>query len=40
VLRVVGNPDDNGRDRDVSIEPDDAERIGYELVRAARRRSA
>jgi hypothetical protein len=36
VLRIVGNPLDNGRDFDLSLEPADAERIGYELIRAAR----
>jgi hypothetical protein len=40
VLRIVGNPLENGRDFDLSMEPADAERIGYELIRAARGRAA
>ena len=40
VLRVVGNPLDTGRDFDLSMEPADAERIGYEFIRVGRLRLA
>ena len=36
VLRMVVEPGWDGRDFDISFEPEDAEQIGHELIRAAR----